>query len=439
MNSSTPRQPLAFYHADGMVPAWEIAMMYAGDGGRLATIPDLIDARLQTKFPDPPWSQYFVTTSAEYFGIGSDGRRKMIVAHGIGPMSTLDGVKKAYSWEYRDKDRSRNGGRISQEEFWKLEAGKYGEVSIIDFDEYFSFPRPLRSHEPYQFGVKRFTEARDDELLAARLGPRAQEFIERSRIEAREWREEEWRKNDRPFLEGDDYDNPYVIDHTDGSFSYPYMLEAFERFLEQSPGMAMAHLLVVEQQMNPRYEGGQHIWTTIKCQSWTSGVRFLAIPEGATQFKGIRTPPSPRDLLDRHWEKFMRPVKQPFAEPAMYKLIEFGDAWFTEYPKVGARMDTADPEFLVTKRKRIGLPVRFRTSAGAGFFFKYDLSEISQIAPPGANGYRFTSDVWREGQDWMQAEVQFYSIEVDTSQRLIRDNELGQDYVSLLELMDAPV
>ncbi len=441
MNTAIPRQPMAFYHADGLVAAWQLASLYAGKDGRLATVPDIIDARLQTKFPAPPWSQYFVTTSAEYYGVGRDGKRKLIVAHGVGPMATLEGMKKAYSWQYKDKTRSRQGGRIGQEEFWKLEAGEYGKVSIIDFDRYFSFPRPIHSHEPYPFSTLRFNEALKNELLTARLGPKANEFLRRSYRDAREWRENEWRENQdwKLRLEGEDYSDPYVISHESGSARYPYYEAGMDHYMAQSPNMAIAHLLVVEQQINPYYEGGRHIWTSVGCQDWSSGARFLAIPQGADQFGVIREGPHPRELLDLHWEMFMRPVEEPPLELGMRKLIEFGDEWFTEYPKAGARMDTNDPEFKVSSKKRLGIPVEFRTSQGAGFFFKYDLNEISQIAPPGANAYRFTSDPSRIGEDWFVAMVQFYHAEVDTTHRLIRDSELGQEYVTLLELVDAPV
>jgi len=432
MNRSTERQPMAFFHIDGMVPAWELSRRYAGEGGRLATLPDIIEARLQTKFPAPPWSNYFTTTTAEYFGTGRDGKRKLIVAHGVGPMATLEGVKQAYSWEYKDKDRNRSGGRISQEEFWKIEAGEYGEVSIIDFDAYFNAPRGNRHWEDWPLGTKRFTDALNDELLAARLGPKAEEYLQRSYHDSRKWRESQ-----DLACEGEDYTNPYVISHQ-GS-KYPAHQQSLDWFNEQSPGMAMAYLVSTDQQMAPYYEGGQHLWTGVNLHDWNDGTRFLAIPASTERFDTVLIGPHPDEILDLHWEKLMRPVKEPMPEVGMRVLIEFGDEWFSEYPKVGARMDSSDPEFRVLSRQRIGKPVLFRTSAGGGFFYKYDIQEIVQIAPPSANAYRFTSAVERDGEDWMVRMIQFYHVELDTTHRLIRASELGQDFDTLLQLMDTPV
>ena len=46
---------MAFYHQDGLPAAWKQAMRFAGKGGRLATMPDIVAARLATKPGDFPW------------------------------------------------------------------------------------------------------------------------------------------------------------------------------------------------------------------------------------------------------------------------------------------------------------------------------------------------------------------------------------------------
>lgn len=100
---------MAFYHQDGLPAAWKQAMKFAGKGGRLATMPDIIASRLETNPGEMPWETYFTTLTAEYLGFSKQGNRILIVAHGVGPMSTLEGVQKAYSWEYTDKERDRRG------------------------------------------------------------------------------------------------------------------------------------------------------------------------------------------------------------------------------------------------------------------------------------------------------------------------------------------
>src|SRR3989344_1320951 len=121
---------MAFYHPDGLVAAWKQASRFAGDEGRIATLPDIIDARLATKPGSVPWERYFTTRSAEYVGKSRGGNRIIVVAHGVGPMATLDGVIETYKWHYSDKNRDRRGGRITEEEFHNLESGRYGPVAV---------------------------------------------------------------------------------------------------------------------------------------------------------------------------------------------------------------------------------------------------------------------------------------------------------------------
>jgi hypothetical protein len=64
---------MAFYHDDGLPAAWKQAMKFAGQGGRLATMPDIIAARIETQPGDMPWETYFTTLTAEYYGISQRG------------------------------------------------------------------------------------------------------------------------------------------------------------------------------------------------------------------------------------------------------------------------------------------------------------------------------------------------------------------------------
>lgn len=136
---------MAFYHEDGFVPAWKQAARFAGDNGRIATLPDVIDARINSGDEEVPWGMYFTTLSAEYLGYSKGGNHILIVAHGVGPMSTMDGIVEAYSFQFKDQTRDRRGGRITKEQFADLESGKYGEVNIVDFDPYYALATSTRS------------------------------------------------------------------------------------------------------------------------------------------------------------------------------------------------------------------------------------------------------------------------------------------------------
>jgi hypothetical protein len=117
-----------------------------------------------------PWERYYTTLTAEYFGVLA-GRTCIIVAHGIGPMSTLQGVLDTYCYQFDDKLRGNQGGRILQAEFEKLARGEYGQVSIIDYEEYRNRFGDRQFRAPT--GYRRESEAKRDPLLIARLGPRA--------------------------------------------------------------------------------------------------------------------------------------------------------------------------------------------------------------------------------------------------------------------------
>ncbi len=176
---------MAFYHADGFPSAWKQAAKFAGQGGYIATAPDIVAARLATGPDDYPWSAYFTTTTAEYFGKSKEGKYILIIAHGVGPMATLDGIQRAYSWEYQDKSRARRGGRITEQEFHNLEAGKYGEVTIVDYEAYCGlYEYPL-------CGVLRTSEALMDPILKARFGSRTEEYVQAHAEHARRWHREQ--------------------------------------------------------------------------------------------------------------------------------------------------------------------------------------------------------------------------------------------------------
>ena len=103
--------------------AWKYALRYAGEEGHIATLPEIIEARelAHKSFygnhhgemgrDEVPlmraWNQAYASASGEYVGTGADHRQKIIVAHGVGPLSTLDGITEAY-----DHDLQENPGGV---------------------------------------------------------------------------------------------------------------------------------------------------------------------------------------------------------------------------------------------------------------------------------------------------------------------------------------
>ncbi|MFA6159699.1 MAG: hypothetical protein WC678_01230 [Parcubacteria group bacterium] len=445
---------MAFYHQDGLPAAWKQAINFAGKKGRLATMPDIVAARLATKPGDAPWETYYTTLTAEYLGFSKSGKRILIIAHGIGPMATLDGIIKTYSWQFKDKERNRRGGRITQQEFWDLEAGKYGDISIIPFDTYcLAYKYPFME-------VIRSSKARIDPVLQARLGPLAKQYVDAHTDYARKWHLEQagiTPENKCEKSESDFQDfvarrknlhegkasgllDPFVIEIQDASnCCYTFGPEHGHRPIED--GYAIAHLISTGRLTHLHHERNESLVLNVGCHEWNNGVRLVGIQAEGEIITGIQPGPDAYNLLRKHWKELFEPVCTSNIIPVCFcALVQIGEQWFTQYSKEGEGMDNWEPEYVVTSMEEIGEPLLFRTTVGGYHgLFKFGTKEVQAIAPPTANAYRFVSEPqneWHDGNPTHQtAMVQFFRIEADTSKRLIRSNQLRYDYERMMELL----
>lgn len=449
---------MAFYHNDGLPAAWHQAAKFAENNGRLATMPDIIAARLATKPEDFPWQTYFTTTSAEYYGIGKNGKRILIVAHGVGPMSTLDGIQKAYKWEYSDKEREKRGGRITAQEFSDLEDGKFGEVEIIDLESYCE-----RYKYPF-LQMLLFSEAMSDPVLKARIGPSAEKYIQLHAEITRTWHREEvgsdevkkpyltkdvvngvlsgkkfYNGNLQHVLDGANDSNPYII-KVDGASNCSYFFGKKHGFRQIEEGYAIGHLLSIGTPCNVCHEGNSSLASDISCHEWYDGVRLVGIKPNGNFSTGIHKGPSAEDLLRKHWRDLFVATRKR-ETPDFQAMMMFDDQWFTQYEKTGECMDTHKPKHLIISAEKIGEPVQFKTTIGGWHgFFKYGINEVKAIAPPNANAYFFVSDtqiVWENNNPTHHVRmVQFFKIDVDMTKRLIQPNRLAYKYETLMQLLE---
>lgn len=415
---------VGFFHSKGLVPAWNLAKKFAKEGGRIATLPDIIEAKLNSKPGNIAWENWFTTNTAEYYGLGKDGRKKFIVAHGVGPMSTLDGALKAYSHEYKDKSRNNRGGRISQQEFWNLESGKYGSVEILDFDgviEDFTL-----NGIDYPFSeILDLEQCLLNRLLKARLGPKAEEFIKLHSKITSEWLEDE--KSEFIF-------DPGIIQMNNAQ-NCGYMYYPLEE------GLAFGHLISIGRLTNViPYGKHSSLVTDIGCHEWGDGTKFIGIQKDAKMDK-IDKCIDDHNLLKKNWKQLMLPVESPVYLGLVKRIITYNDQEFTEYPKDGDRMDTGEPEFLVLSKEPIGEPIDFKTTTGGtNWFFRYGIKEISILAPPESNSYIFIEEIGTIYIDntpsFHTNKIQFYRAQIDYSHRLIRASQLANDYDKMIELID---
>lgn len=438
---------MAFYNPDGLVPAYQQAAKYGGRDGRVATLPDIVSARLATKPGDVPWETYFTTMSAEYVGLSRGGNKIIIVAHGVGPMATLDGVMAAYKNEYGDHPRNTHGGRISREEFLKLEGGAYGDVDVVDLG------RLLKRYQ-YPF-IERQTEwqAWREPLIEARLGPLAFKYIDRHGEFARKWHLEQADivpENTYNLPNHDQYVARRRKEHLRASESAMrrcilQMGDArgchYQHFLDdESSDTVLAHLLSIGQLMHLcTQENGECLVSEISCHCWSDGVRLAGVRPGNVD--GIHGGLTDIDtLVKERFDHLLVPSNKRRSSEEFYHLVTCGGRNFTEIPKKGERMDTGEPEHPVTSLKKLDSQTRsFKTTIGGYHgFLKYGLKEVRSIAPRGANAYKIGEakiQMVDGSPKFHMMPVTFYKVEVDTSQRLLRMPEINRDFDLMMSLV----
>jgi len=437
---------MGFYHQDGFVSAWNLAKKFAGEDGKIATLPDIVEARLSTGPNSVAWSKYYITMTAEYFGLSKGGNKILIVAHGIGPMSTLDGVLKAYSYEFKDKDRNRRGGRIPRSEFLKLESGHYGPVKIVEF-------KPILHHYQYSFiGILRLSRGVEEPLLNARLGPKWWEYQDRQAVFAREWHAKQAEiipenQCGLSIFEWETYLRRRKLQHTIRSCfrSDPYIIKLGDaancsyRYFPLEDNMAMVHLISIGQLQATHHEGNESLICEIDCHEWWNSVRLVAMRKGV-EFTDIHPGFGDiNELICQNWRSLMKPVTQN-VYPGLRPLVRVGMDCFTQYPKQGDSMDTYEPEFLVTEQEEIGNVTTFETViSGYEMFSRYDIKEVQAIAPVGANAYMFIGEpriIYNHGRaEKHYIGIRFYSVKVDTTKRLARADEIRNDFDLLMRLV----
>lgn len=464
-NPIGPFNAMAFYNPRGFVPAFKQARAFAGEGNgaRVATLPDIVEARLATKPGDLPWGTYFTTMSAEYAGLSRKGHPIAIVAHGVGPMSTLDGVLAAYSFQFNDKDRNNRGGRISNEEFRKLESGHYGEVSIVDLAETWN-------RRPYQFSGHAVTanEIDDEPLWQARLGKQWLEYAVCHTRFAQEWHakqagiDPENRYNLPNHAEFCDRrramhlrlalpdSRPSILAMDSASNCSYSSRKLFDCWMKRAPNTAIAHLLSIGglmhghqeywQQDYNRREQRESLASDVDCHEWSNGTRLLGIQNNGTIVIHGGLPEYNKLVqtkLDRLWKS--NPGGTQNASNGFWHLLEIGKQHFTDVPKMGDGMDSGEPEFLVTNLETIPNGENtFRTKIGGYHgFFKYGIDEVRRVAPNGANAYT-VGDVeieWNgDSPTHHVADVTFYKVEVDTSKRLVRMDDIYRNFDLMMAL-----
>ncbi|XMB33722.1 hypothetical protein QQ965_03195 [Candidatus Saccharibacteria bacterium oral taxon 955] len=428
----------AFMCPNGIQDAWRAASFFAGPGGRVATLPDVARMRSKLGKNSNMWKRDYTSSSAEYYGLGSDGRQKLIVAHGVGPMSDYTGVMGAYKWGWGDNARCHHGGRIPASDFLRLEAGRYGKTKVVDPGYYaeasdyelvktgpFSAPISVLDIQDYMdycvaagrdavFDVALTAEeALRDPLLRMRLGKHGSDYIMRQNQMARK---------------ACDCAHPKITTVSQ-SYNVSYVeMDLDERVFKPAstePEWAVAHLLDMSHlSLSDSREYGPGLFSHSYPHEYWYDARMIGVPDGSRMKDGATEDLDPYFMIRSDWERFMRPVSKDIEPILPYRIELVNGEWFTRYPKASpeeACMDSGDLQYRVRSVRPVGTG---RFEVKEMFFLRYPISAVREIAPDGANAYEIVRVGSKGGDGVTPVTVQFYEADVDISCSLPRADEL---------------
>ena len=132
------------------------ALIYAGDDGFVASLPQLLRARTNAPYNNIIWNTWFTSNSEESVVTTPQGNRVVVAVHGGGIYGTPERFEKLYR---ADQNRSNTegftgqyAGKISTREAYDVLEGKLPdgtEIPVYPFDE---FKRGI-ADLPWRYGV----------------------------------------------------------------------------------------------------------------------------------------------------------------------------------------------------------------------------------------------------------------------------------------------
>lgn len=331
---------LGFLHNEGYEAARDLATVFAGSHGRIATMEDIIDARLASPIGTTAWNTLYVTNSRLYLGLSTHGEPLIAITHGNGPLGSN---KKHWACEHNEWPYYTNGTeKISHAEFIQLLHGAYGPRTIISLNEYLKNPAQNSRALENEYTSERACE---DKLLRAIFGQRAEEFFVRHRAETHAWLngyapvkeiENSMTIRNMIFFSYQDW-NKELSDDRRAAHVYPLALSAAYFSTERE---------------EPKHILG---YTEIYCSSKADFMGPAPVVVGIRGKEPITTiaPTFERlvPTIKRHWRKFILPaLEDTNAQKALpyFLLSHEKDMMFTQ--RVGGDLKlTYEPEFPVTK------------------------------------------------------------------------------------------
>jgi hypothetical protein len=163
------------------------ALIYAGDDGFVASLPQLLHARVNADYDNIIWNTWFTTNSEESVVTTKQGNRVVVAVHGGGIFGSPDRFEKLYR---ADQNRASEfgftgqyAGKISAQEARDVLEGKLPDGSGIPIYPFEEFKRGV-ADLPWRYGVildlemarrskkgyQRFEVLRDEPNMIVRAG-----------------------------------------------------------------------------------------------------------------------------------------------------------------------------------------------------------------------------------------------------------------------------
>lgn len=418
---NNPVSSRSFFNDLGFAQSWKTAQAFAGDIGCVATMKDIIQARVANDTDKEVWNRYYTTTSAEYIGLSKRGVPLAVITHGNGPLFKPDDWVKAY--EQIDGFHPQDNGYIDISSFHDLVDGKFGDVTIIDLSSY--APGGHRTFREY----RTMDEAINDPWTLARMGgdlsmaaAYLQNTIDAGSAENPQGASDIVFRHDLGhgalMLCGDDWKSICV-----------------HKNLSYGDGMlAAARLLSISQLSNTHgvdRQGKVALLTEIDHHGRTDGARFVGIRGNA--HSNIKEGSDVSELASKWPEKIT--VRHTGEVGGKFEhLIEQGGKLYVQTRKQGCVMDSGYPLHHLKSAREIGEIVRVNFGEPASpFFFKYDNADVVRHAPEGANAF-LTVSKHQDGRGQGVA-VQFYHIDADYETRILGRDEVYADIDLLVKLV----
>lgn len=384
----------------------------------VATLPDLIKIRLNTNEDDSlAWNRWITPLTTLYLGVYK-GKRIIVVAHHLGPLSTKERILKWSNSGTKDagSDREKYGQaglpKITHKEFRDLVEGKYGEVAIIDFESYYhGFLSCINGDHIIM------SDALIDPLLKELLGSEVEMFIEKHFQVSRDYAIAERKEAgaEKKILKLEIKDR----------YGWNLFSETKCDFPDKNP-IGLFLTLGCPSHFSNR---DLSVSTEIRVNESLNYGRFVVLNDPMADILDINFDPT------KHWKKCLRKFKG--LVPDFFCLIKRGNKYFTEYPKKGNRLDTGEAMFEVLEWKKIGGQIFFETPTYGSPFLKYHIDEVKAIAPAGANAYTICGEV--DPAEIAKVPVQFFKVRVITESRILSEKEVMSSLSLLMRINNIAV